>query len=67
MIYGIASGPAFWKKTIDQVLQDIPSIQCHVDDICVTRKTDEEHLNNIENVLSKLSKFGFKIKTNVNL
>ena len=67
MICSIASGPAIWQRTIDQALQDIPNIQCLLDDVCITGCNNQEHLNNIEIVLSKLSEFALKIKTNENL
>ena len=55
MNYGIASGPAIEQRTIDQVLQDIPNVQCLLDGISFTGRNDQEHLNNIEIVLAKLT------------
>ena len=51
LVFGIASAPAIWQRAIDQVLQGIPGVQCILDDITITGKTDTEHLEHLEAVL----------------
>ena len=51
LVFGISSCPAIWQRAIDQVLQGIPGIQCILDNMIVSGKTDEEHLENLESVL----------------
>ncbi|XP_052242483.1 uncharacterized protein K02A2.6-like [Dreissena polymorpha] len=53
MLYGVASAPAIWQRTIDQVLQGIPGVQCILDDMVVTGVNDCTHLDNLEKVLSR--------------
>ncbi|CAG2214044.1 unnamed protein product [Mytilus edulis] len=48
MAFGIASAPAIWQRTIEQILSGIPGTQCLLDDMIITGSTDEEHLNNLE-------------------
>jgi hypothetical protein len=54
MPFGIASAPAIWQRTIEEVLQSIPGIQVMLDDMIITGKDDQEHLQNLEKVLSNL-------------
>lgn len=62
LVFGIASAPAIWQRAMDQVLQDIPGTQCYLDDIIVTGKNDEEHLQNLSKVLTRLSEYGLRAK-----
>ncbi|KAK6171969.1 hypothetical protein SNE40_018385 [Patella caerulea] len=61
LAFGIASAPAIWQRTIEQVLLGLPGVQCLLDDMIITGKTDEEHLANLEGVLKRLSEYGLKI------
>lgn len=58
MTFGIASAAAIWQRTIEQVLQGIPGIQCILDDMVNTGKTDKEHIRNLEMVLKRLRQKG---------
>ena len=41
--FGIASAPAMWQRTMEQVLQGIPGMQCILDNMIITGRNDEEH------------------------
>lgn len=45
---------------MDQILQGIPGTQCLLDDMIITGQTDEEHLANLESVLSRLEEHGLR-------
>ncbi|CAC5415741.1 Uncharacterized protein K02A2.6 [Mytilus coruscus] len=60
MAFGIASAPAIWQRTIEQILSGIPGTQRLLDDMIITGSTDEEHLNNLESVLKRLNQYGLK-------
>lgn len=60
LAFGIASAPAIWQRTIDQVLEGIPGIQCILDDMVITGSTDQEHLENLEAVLKRLDQYGLR-------
>src|SRR4029434_11361711 len=47
---------------MEQVLQDIPRTQCYLDDILITGKNDEDHLQNFSIVLKRLSDYGLRAK-----
>ena len=45
---------------MDQVLEGIPQMQCILDDMIISGKTEQDHLNNLEMVLSRLHKHGLR-------
>ena len=60
--FGVASASAIFQSKIEQVLQGIPMVVCCADDILVSGKTDEEHLANLNEVLSRLGSAGLRLK-----
>ena len=50
LVFGVVSAPAVWQTAMD-LLQDIPETQCYLDDILVTGKNNEEHLQNLSKEL----------------
>ena len=61
LVYGISSGPSIWQRTMDQILQGIPGVQCILDDMVVTGSDDAEHLENLDRVLGRLAEFGLRV------
>ena len=51
---------ATWQQAMDQILEGIPHVQCILDDMIISGATDQEHLDNLEEVLSRLSKHGLR-------
>lgn len=62
LTFGIASASAIFQRNIEKILQGIPHTIPFQDDIIITGKTDEEHLENIEKVLQRLEEHGLKVK-----
>ena len=62
--FGIASAPALFQKAMDSILQGVPNTICYIDDILVTGRSDKEHLKNLEEVLSRLRRYGLRLKKN---
>ena len=60
LVFGIASSPAIFQKTIEQIMQGVPGTQVILDDMIITGKSDEEHLRNLEMVLQKLQENGLR-------
>ena len=45
LTFGIASAPSIWRRAIDQILQGLSGVQCVLDDMIITGKSDDEHLH----------------------
>jgi hypothetical protein len=54
LVFGVASAPAIWQQAIDQILEGIPHVQCILDETIISRGTDQGHLYNLEEVLSRV-------------
>ena len=59
MPFGIASAPAMCQRTIEEVLQGITGVQVMLDDMIITGKDDQEHLQNIDEVLARLEEYDY--------
>ena len=60
LMFGVASAPAIWQRTIDKILQGLPGTQCILDDMIITGRNDDEHLENLRNVLERLHSRGLR-------
>ena len=60
--FGVASAPAVFQKTMDTILQGMPHVICYLDDILVTGSTEQEHNNNLEEVLRRLQEHGIRLR-----
>ena len=61
LIFGIASAPAIWQRTMEQVLHGIPGTCCILDDMIVTGRDTNEHLTNLRMVLERLQDYGLRV------
>ena len=60
--FGVSSVSAIFESKIEQVLQGIPMVVCRVDDILVSGKNDQEHLDHLNEVLTRLESAGLRLK-----
>ena len=61
LVYGVASAPAVWLRSMDTVLQSLDGVKCIIDDMIVTGKNEAEHLRNLDAVLSRLAHYGLRV------
>lgn len=59
--YGISAAPAIFQATMDKLLQGL-EVGCFQDDIIITGRNDEEHLKNLDAVLTRLQQAGLKLQ-----
>ena len=59
--FGIASLPALFQRTMDIILQGLDHVASIQDDILITGK-DEEHMKNLNSVLSRLDHYSLRLQ-----
>ena len=60
--FGISSASAIFQSVMDDTLKGVPMTCCRIDDILVSGKDDADHLINLNNVITRLERRGFKCK-----
>ena len=58
MPFGISSAPAIFQCVMDTILQGLSNVLCYLDDILITRATDQEHICYLEEMLKCLQCHG---------
>lgn len=57
LVFGVASSPAIFQRTMENLLQGIPHVAVYLNDIL-----EEEHLSNLDQVLKRMSDAGLRLK-----
>ncbi len=60
--YGVSSSPTIFQRTIEGVLQGLPHVSVSFDDILVTGRNEEEHLQSLARVLDRWQEAGLRLK-----
>ena len=60
--FGVSSAPAIFQRTMEGILKGIPYVHAYIDDILVTRISESEHLQILEQVLTRLEEVGMRLK-----
>ena len=60
--FGISSAPAIFQRVMKTLLQGIPNVSVHIDDILVMGKSHKEHLCNLQEVLFRLEQAELRLK-----
>ena len=60
--FGVSAAPAIFQRTIEGVLQGISNVCVYLDDIIITGRTEKEHLENLDRVLTRLEEAGMRLK-----
>ena len=60
--FGVASAPAIFQRTMDQLLNALTGVKCYLDDIIITGKRTQEHLNHLSQALERLQDKGFRLR-----
>ena len=60
--FSISSTPGIFQKTMETLLRGIPGVSVFIDDILISRETQAEHLESLEEVLMRLASVGLRVK-----
>ena len=60
--FGVASAPAIFQHTMENILQGIPAVLVYLDDILVAGSSESEHLQLLEMVMAKLENAGIRLR-----
>ena len=60
--FGISSATAIFHETMEKILSGLQRVAIYVDDLLVTGTTYDEHVQNLDKVLDKLSQWGIRLK-----
>ena len=60
--FGISSAPAIFQRCTENLLQGINGVCVYFDDILVTGSSSEDHLQNLDKVLTKIDEAGLRLK-----
>ena len=59
---GVASAPSMFQRIMESILHGLPGVSVYINDILITGKSIEEHLENLEAVLARLKETGLRLK-----
>ena len=62
LLFGVASTPSIFQRTMENILQGIDHVSVYLDDILLTDAMEQEHLENLDTVLSRLETAGMRLK-----
>ena len=60
--FGVASAPAIFQRIMDNILQGLSGVCTYLDDILITGQTTDEHIKNLNSVLTRLREAGMRLK-----
>ena len=61
LLFGVSSAPGIFQRAMDNLMQGMPSVVAYLNDILISGRSEQEHLDNLECVLKKLSEAGMRL------
>ena len=59
--FGISSAPSVFQRVMDGILSGLQGVASYIDDTVVPGKTEQEHLQNLDNVLTRLEQADLRL------
>ena len=64
MLFGLCNAPATFERLMERILKGLHWKTC-LDDIIVMGRTFDEHIENLEEVLQRITKVGVKLNVTI--
>lgn len=61
LVYGVASAPALFQQTMDQILSGLKGVTCYIDDVLVAGRTLDQAERRLHRVINRLAKFNVRV------
>ena len=58
--FGVSSAPGIFQRVMETILQGIPGVIVYIDNILIAGANEEEHLQRLDEVLTRLEKAGLR-------
>ena len=62
LLFDIASAPSIFQRAMDSLVQGLLRVSVYLDDILISGVDEEDHLNNLDNVLQRLESAGLTLQ-----
>ena len=62
LLFGISSATGYFQDVMNQLTSDLPGVAVYLDDILISGKTAEDHLNNLCRLLKRLNDRGLRCR-----
>ena len=60
--FGVSSAPSIFQRTMEGILQGIEHVSIYLNDILITGRSEDEHLQTLDEVLTRLESAGLRLR-----
>ena len=61
MCFGISSAPEIFQRIMNKILEGVPGVICHMDDVLIHDTTREEHDQRVDEVMERIQRSGMTL------
>ena len=61
LCFGISSAPEIFQRTMNKILEGVPGVICHMDDVLIHGTTREEHDQRVDEVMERIKRSGMTL------
>ena len=61
LCFGISSAPEIFQRTMNKILEGVPGVICHMDDVLIHGTTREEHDQRVDEVMERIKRSGLTL------
>ena len=61
LCFGISSAPEIFQRTMNKILEGVPGVICHMDDVLIHGTTREEHDQPVDEVMERIKRSGMTL------